>query len=75
MPTQPGQGGLHAVHNARAFSYQALALPIGPLGVFFGDRRDARHVAMAPFPTQPPHERPLEQFGVEPVGLRPSMFL
>src|SRR6266850_6512180 len=46
----------------------------GPLGVLFGNRRDAHHTAMAPFPTQPPQEPPLQQLGVEPVGLRPAMF-
>src|SRR5438552_15834509 len=56
------------------FSDQALALPIGPLGVLLQHRRDARHAAMAPFPTQPPQETPLQQLGVEPVGLCPSMF-
>src|SRR6202049_2452424 len=71
---QPGQRGLHSVDDARAFSDQALALPVRPLGVLFGHRRDARHAAVAPFPTQPPQKRPLQQFGVEPVGLRPSMF-
>src|SRR5271169_2876278 len=29
---------------------------------------------MAPFPTQPPQEPPLEQFGVQPIGLCPAMF-
>jgi hypothetical protein len=29
---------------------------------------------MAPFSTQPPQEPALEQLGVQPVGLRPSMF-
>jgi hypothetical protein len=29
---------------------------------------------MAPFPPQPPQEPPLEQFGVEPIGLGPAMF-
>src|SRR5207253_3923635 len=53
---------------------QALALPIGPLGVLFANRRDARHAAMAPFSTQPPQEPALEQLGVEPVGLCPAMF-
>jgi hypothetical protein len=65
---EPGQGGLYPVHNARAFSHQAFALPVRPLGVLFGNRWHARHAAMAPFPTQPPQEPPLEQFGVEPVG-------
>src|SRR5258706_14038701 len=58
----------------RACPDQALALPIGPLGVLFGNRRDARHGAVAPFSTQPPQEPPLQQLGVEPVGLRPAMF-
>src|SRR6202162_4650191 len=30
---QPGEGPLHSVDDARAFPDQALALPIGPLGV------------------------------------------
>src|SRR5258707_11171776 len=57
---QPGEGPLHSVDDARAFPDQALALPIGPLGVLFGDCRDARHGAVAPFPTQPPQEPPLQ---------------
>src|SRR5271169_1871607 len=47
---------------------------MGPLGVLFGNCRDARHAAVAPFPTQPPQEPPLQQLGVEPVGLGPAMF-
>src|SRR6516164_9697002 len=70
---ETGQGALHAVHKSRAFLDQALALPIGPLGVLFGNRRDARHAAMAPFATQSPQEPALQQRGVEPVGLRPTM--
>src|SRR5258706_4391444 len=53
---KPDQGALHSVHNARAFPDQALALPVRPLGVLFGYRRDARHAAMAPFSPQPPQE-------------------
>jgi hypothetical protein len=29
-------------------------------GVLFGNRRDAHHGAVAPFPTQPPQEPPLQ---------------
>src|SRR5947207_6386308 len=57
---QPGEGPLHSVDDARAFPDQALALPIGPLGVLFGNCRDARHRAVATFPTQPPQEPPLQ---------------
>src|SRR5262252_8451976 len=71
---EPGQGALHAVHKPRAFLDQALALPIGPLGVLFVNRRNARHAAVAPFRTQPSQERPLQQLGVEPVGLGSPMF-
>src|SRR5215469_11881480 len=71
---EPGQAALHAVDKPRAFLDQALALPIGPLGVLFGDRRNAHHAAMAPFATQPPQEPALQQFGVEPIGLCPVMF-
>ncbi len=41
---QPGEGPLHSVDDARAFPDQALALPIRPLGVLFGNGRDARMV-------------------------------
>ena len=71
---EPGQRALHAVHKPGAFLDQALALPIGPLGVLFGNRRHARHAAMAPFATQPPQEPALQQLGVEPIGLCPAMF-
>src|SRR6516165_9854341 len=70
---QPGQGALHAVHKPRAFLDQALALAIGPLGVRFGNRRNAHHAAMAPFATQPPQEPALQQLGVEPIGFGPAM--
>src|SRR6202035_542305 len=71
---EPGQGGLYPVHNPRAFAHQAFALPVRPLGVLFGNRWHARHAAMASFPTQPPQNPPLEQLGVQPVGLCPAMF-
>src|SRR6516165_3235666 len=71
---EPRQGALHAVHKSRAVLDQALALPIGPLGVLFGNRWYARHAAMAPFSTQPPQEPALQQLGVEPVGFRSAMF-
>src|ERR1700741_509194 len=71
---EPGQGALHAVHKPRAVLDQALALPIGPLGVLFGNCRYAHHAAMAPFATQPPQEPALQQLGVEPVGLCSAMF-
>src|SRR3954451_10577286 len=71
---QPGQGRLYPVHNPRAFAHQAVALAVRPLGVLFGNRRYARHAAMAPFSTQPPQEPAFEQLGVEPVGLRSAMF-
>src|SRR5215470_12622483 len=71
---EPGQRALHAVDKPRAFLDQALALPIGSLGVLFGNRWHAHHAAMAPFSTQPPQEPALQQLGVEPVGLGPTMF-
>src|SRR6516162_2759880 len=71
---EPGQRALHAGDKPGAFLDQALALPIGPLGVLFGKRRHAHHAAMAPFAPQPTQEPPLEQFGVEPIGLGSSMF-
>src|SRR6185312_13864314 len=39
----------------------------------FGNRRHARHAAMAAFATQPPQEGTLQQLGVEPVGFRSPM--
>src|SRR5215467_7071490 len=71
---EPGQRALHAVDKPRAFLDQALALPIGSLGVLLGNRWHARHAAMAPFATQPPQEPALQQLGVEPIGLGPAMF-
>src|SRR5215469_4459090 len=71
---EPGQRALHAVDKPGAFLDQALALPIGPLGVLFGKRRHAYHAAMTPFAPQPTKEPALEQFGVQPIGLGPSMF-
>src|SRR6516165_1221821 len=71
---EPGQRALHAVDKPGAFLDQALALPIGPLGVLFGKRWHAHHAAMAPFAPKPTKEPPLEQFGVEPIGLGPAMF-
>src|SRR5215472_4158933 len=70
---EPGQRALHAVHKPGAFLDQALALPIGPLGVLFGKRRYAHHAAMAPFPPQPAQKPALQQFGVQSVGLGPTM--
>jgi hypothetical protein len=35
--------------------------------------RHSRHVAVAPFSTQPPQEAALQQLGVEPVGFRSPM--
>src|SRR6516225_4774495 len=71
---EPGQRALHAVDKPRAFLDKALALPIGSLGVLFGNRWHARHATMAPFATQPPQEPALQQFGVEPIGLCSAMF-
>src|SRR6202007_2708967 len=70
---QPGQGGLYPVHNPRAFAHQAVALAVWPLGVLFDNRRHARHAAMAPFARKPPQDPALQQFGVQPVGLGPTM--
>src|SRR6516165_11799672 len=51
---EPRQGALHAVHKSRAFLDQALALPIGPLGVLFGNRWHARHAAWPRSPRNHP---------------------
>src|SRR5689334_20266476 len=59
MNAEPGQRSLHTVHKPGAFLDQALALPIGPLGVLFGKRRHAHHAAMAPFPSQPRNSAPI----------------
>src|SRR5215831_18583999 len=53
---QPGERGLYPVHNARAFPHQAVALPVRPLGVLFGNPWHARHATVPPFSTQPPQE-------------------
>src|SRR5262249_33286835 len=70
---EPVHRRLHSVDHARAFPDTALARPPGPLSVFGGKCRDARHAAMAPSRAQPPKEPALQHRGVEPVGLRPAM--
>src|SRR6516162_3722405 len=54
---EPGQRTLHAVDKPGAFLEQALALPMGPLGVLFAKRRHVHHAAMAPFASQPRNPR------------------
>jgi hypothetical protein len=46
---------------------------VRPFGIFFFHRRDPRHAAVIRFSTQPPKECPLQEFGIQPIGLRPSM--
>src|ERR1700758_1724388 len=70
---EPGQRSLHAVHKPGAFLDQALALPIGPLGV--GSLRHAHHAANGPVPPAASPVPALQQFGVQPVGLGPTMLL
>src|SRR5262249_56317621 len=51
----------------------ALGQAMGPLAVLLVKLRYPHKSARAPFATQPPQEPPLEQFGVQPIGLGPSM--
>ena len=64
---------LHPVDDAGALADQVLALAVGPLGIFLLEARDRCHAAVVPFAAQPAEKSALQQLGVEPVGLRPSV--
>ncbi len=70
---EAGQGALHPVDDAGALADQVLALPVGPLGVFLFKRWDHRHAAVPRLTAQPTQEGALQQFGIEPIRLRPAM--
>src|SRR6516162_7892149 len=63
---EPGQGALHAVHKPRAFLDQALALPIGPLGVLvYGRfRLDPNHDAVMRIGGEAPGGGPILSVGI-----------
>jgi hypothetical protein len=71
---QTRERGFDPVANARALPDQTFALAARPLGVLFCQAGDRSHAAVAAFPSQPAEKGPLQQRGVEPIGLRPAMF-
>ena len=50
-------------------SDEALALAVGPLGIFVLGRRDRHHLAVITLAPQPAEKGAFEQLRVEPVGL------
>jgi hypothetical protein len=67
------QGALHSIDDAGALADQVLALTVGPLGIFLFRRRDLCHAAVTPLAAQPAKKGALQQLGIEPVRLRPSV--
>ena len=71
---EPDQRGLHPVDDPALLSDEALALAVGPLGIFVLDSRDRHHLAVIALAAQPAEKGAFEQFGVEPVGLGAAVF-
>ena len=70
---ETNQAALDLVDDARALPHQILALAVWPSRILLLKRRDRRHVAMVRLAAQPANEGALQELGVEPVCLRPSM--
>src|SRR6202171_3669989 len=66
---EPDQRCFHSVDNPSLLSDEALALAVGPLGIFVLGRRDRQHLAVITLAAQPAEKGALEQLGVETVGL------
>src|SRR6266404_6282792 len=66
---EPAQRRLHAVDDPTLLSHEALALAVGPLGIFIPDSLDRNHLAVITFAAQPAEKGAFEQLGVEAVGL------
>src|SRR4029077_3127776 len=60
--------------NAACLANQRLAFPARPLGTLLRKRRHRDHLAMSALTAQPAKKTALEKLGVEPIGLRPTMF-
>src|ERR1700722_67944 len=71
--SETNEGRFDPIDNARAIAHQLLALPIRSSGILFLNGGDRHHAAVAPLAPQPSKERTLEQFGIEPVSLCPSL--
>ena len=71
---EPGQCCFHSVDDPTLLSDEALALAVGPLGIFLLDRRDRHHLAVITLAAQPAEKGAFEQLGVEPVGLGAPVF-
>jgi hypothetical protein len=70
---KPRQRALEAVDDAGALADQRLAFAPRSLGILLFQARDRDHLAVVGFAAQPAEKGPLQQRGVEPVGLRPAM--
>jgi hypothetical protein len=66
---QPDQGCFHSVDNPSLLSDEALALAVGPLGIFVLGSRDRHHLAVISLAAQPAEKGAPEQLGVETVGI------
>src|SRR5207237_7180053 len=62
-----------AIYGARAFADKFFTLAIWSLGVFFFDRWNSRHTAMASLSSQPAKKGPHQQLCVETIGLHTTV--
>src|SRR6266852_3139051 len=66
---EPDQRRLHSIDDPTLLSDEALALAVGPLGIFILDSRDRDHLAVITLAPEPAEKGAFEQLGVEPIGL------
>jgi hypothetical protein len=66
---KPNQRCFHSVDDPTLLSDEALALTVGPLGIFVLDCRDRDHLAVITLAPQPAEKGAFEQLGVETIGL------
>src|SRR6266404_737598 len=70
---EPDQRRLHSVDDPILLSDEALALAVGPLGIFVLGCRDRHHLAVITLAAQPAKKGAFEHLGVEPVSLGTPM--
>jgi hypothetical protein len=70
---EPDQCRFHAIDQPALLANQALALPAWSLGVLLPKARNGSHLAVITLAPQPAHKGTLQELGVEPIRLGPSM--
>src|SRR5215475_10453770 len=67
---EPNQRCFHSVDDPTLLSNEALALTVGPFGIFVFYCWDLDHLAVIALAAQPAEKGAFEQLGVETIGLR-----